>query len=141
MRCFEAMGCGALLVSDAGNYPEGMVADETIVTYEPAEIVSTKCDNVYADWTAAKEIADNGRRRIGDLYTKERQWALVQKVRNRGTPLEKWERFSEKIMLNKRSTTSLIEPSRISLGIAEGLLEDELESMIAFRSASRKGRT
>lgn len=25
MRCFEAMGCGALLVSDAGNYPEGMI--------------------------------------------------------------------------------------------------------------------
>ena len=24
MRCFEAMGCGALLVSDAGGYPDGM---------------------------------------------------------------------------------------------------------------------
>jgi hypothetical protein len=24
MRCFEAIGCGALLVSDEGNYPEGM---------------------------------------------------------------------------------------------------------------------
>jgi hypothetical protein len=24
MRCFEAMGCGALLLSDEGNYPEGM---------------------------------------------------------------------------------------------------------------------
>jgi hypothetical protein len=24
MRCFEAMGCGALLLSDEGNYPKGM---------------------------------------------------------------------------------------------------------------------
>src|SRR6202035_4082382 len=26
MRCFEAMGCGALLISDAGSYPGWMVA-------------------------------------------------------------------------------------------------------------------
>jgi hypothetical protein len=32
MRCFEAIGCGALLVSDAGCYPDGMKPDETMET-------------------------------------------------------------------------------------------------------------
>jgi hypothetical protein len=34
MRCFEATGCGALLLSDEGNYPEGMGGRQTISTYE-----------------------------------------------------------------------------------------------------------
>jgi hypothetical protein len=44
MRCFEAMGCGALLLSDAGSYPEGMKEGVTMQTYaspqQAAEIVS-----------------------------------------------------------------------------------------------------
>ena len=34
MRCFEAFGCGGLLLSDEGNYPEGMRNEETMMTYE-----------------------------------------------------------------------------------------------------------
>ena len=37
MRCFEALGSGSLLLSDAGNYPEGMRDGETIVTYNSPE--------------------------------------------------------------------------------------------------------
>ena len=80
MRCFEAMGCGALLVSDAGNYPEGMVADETFVTYETSGNCLDQIRQCLADWTAAKKIADNGRSRISDLYSKERQWVLFETI-------------------------------------------------------------
>jgi spore maturation protein CgeB len=80
MRCFEAMGCGALLVSDAGSYLEGMVADETIVTYETGRDCLDQIQRCLSDWTAAKKIADSGRRQIGDLYTKERQWALFNMI-------------------------------------------------------------
>jgi Glycosyl transferases group 1 len=80
MRCFEAMGCGALLISDAGNYPEGMVADETIVTYESGRNCLDQMRQCFADWTAAKEMADNGRSRISGLYTKERQWVLFERI-------------------------------------------------------------
>ena len=68
MRCFEAMGCGALLVSDAGNYPEGMVADETIVTYQTSEDCLNQIRRSLADWTAAKQIADNGRKPDHAIY-------------------------------------------------------------------------
>jgi Glycosyl transferases group 1 len=80
MRCFEAMGCGALLVSDAGNYPQGMIPDETIVTYETAENGAERIQRLLGDWTSAKKIADNGQRRIEGLYTKAYQWSLFNEV-------------------------------------------------------------
>jgi Glycosyl transferases group 1 len=80
MRCFEAMGCGALLVSDAGNYPEGMIPGETIVAYETAENGVEQIQRLLSDWTLTKKISDNGRRQIGDLYTKAHQWSLFKTV-------------------------------------------------------------
>jgi hypothetical protein len=80
MRCFETIGCGALLVSDAGNYPEGMVADKTIVTYETREDCLSQIRRSLADWTSAKQIADRGRRQIGNLYSKEGQWTLFNVI-------------------------------------------------------------
>ena len=80
MRCFETIGCGALLVSDAGNYPEGMVADETIVTYETSADCIAQVRRCLADWTAAKQIADNGRTQVGNLYSKERQWTSFNMI-------------------------------------------------------------
>ncbi len=37
MRCFEAMGAAALLISDRGNHPPGMVDGETMRLYDDAE--------------------------------------------------------------------------------------------------------
>jgi hypothetical protein len=36
MRCFEAMGCGSLMVSDQGRYPEAMQNGMTMLLYEGA---------------------------------------------------------------------------------------------------------
>ena len=75
MRCFEAMGCGAMLLSDAGNYPEGMDA-RTIETYESGNDCVPQIDRCLSDWSDAKAKAEKGRRIVADLYSKERQWAL-----------------------------------------------------------------
>lgn len=74
MRCFEAMGCGALLLSDAGEYPEGMVPDVTIVTYESvADVVSKIRDQL--DRAELREIiAARGHKAIASKYGKVRQW-------------------------------------------------------------------
>jgi hypothetical protein len=74
MRCFEAMGCGALLVSDAGNYPEGMQSGVTIATYaSPAEAagVVARCLD---DWPRHASIAAQGRAGLAARYGKSRQW-------------------------------------------------------------------
>jgi Glycosyl transferases group 1 len=36
MRCWEAMGCGALLLSDSGSYPSGMKPGKNFLTYRDA---------------------------------------------------------------------------------------------------------
>ena len=83
MRCFEAMGCGALLLSDAGNYPEGMDDGETISTYATAGDCLVQIEKCLNDWSDAKQKADRGRSKIRDLYSKGHQWALFQKLLDR----------------------------------------------------------
>ncbi|MBR1162925.1 glycosyltransferase family 1 protein [Bradyrhizobium elkanii] len=83
MRCFEAMGCGALLVSDAGNYPEGMDPGRTIVTYEAGNDCLAQIENSLRNWDDMKAKAERGRRAVGDLYSKERQWVLFENLLER----------------------------------------------------------
>jgi hypothetical protein len=80
MRCFEAMGCGALLMSDEGRYPEGMIAEETIVTYKTNDACLERLRGLLSEWNAAQRIASDGRSRISGLYTKERQWASFEMI-------------------------------------------------------------
>lgn len=74
MRCFEAMGCGGLLVSDAGGYPDGMQQGSTIETYDtPGQAVEVISRSLQ-DWPKSAEIAALGRARIRDIYRKDVQW-------------------------------------------------------------------
>jgi len=74
MRCFEAMGCGALLVSDYGNYPPGMTPGVTIETYEAAELATPMISQTLANWPRSAEMAARGRDELNRTYTKPRQW-------------------------------------------------------------------
>lgn len=75
MRCFEAMGCGALLLSDAGRYPAGMDF-ETIVTYDGGSDCLDRIEQSLSNWSEMKAKAERGRHMIRDLYSKEQQWVL-----------------------------------------------------------------
>lgn len=74
MRCFEAMGCGALLVSDAGNYPEGMMPGETMLVYGSADVAPKVIEGALERWQPAAELARQGREKVSALYSKSRQW-------------------------------------------------------------------
>jgi hypothetical protein len=74
MRCFEAMGCGALLVSDAGNYPAGMKADETMLAYESADAAADVITGALDRWPRSAKLALEGRAQLSSLYSKSRQW-------------------------------------------------------------------
>ena len=74
MRCFEAMGCGALLLSDFGSYPEGMRDGETMITYRrPDEAVDLALQALSNDENR-KLVAARGRKVVGQLYNKTMQW-------------------------------------------------------------------
>ena len=74
MRCFEAMGCGALLVSDAGNYPDGMVAGATMAIYDGAEKASAVISKCLDNWPDSAAMAVRGRSQLSEFYSKASQW-------------------------------------------------------------------
>ena len=83
MRCFEAMGCGSLLLSDAGRYPEGMDPERTIAIYETGNDCLVQVEKCLRDWDEMKTRAERGRQAVRDLYGKERQWALFERLLER----------------------------------------------------------
>ncbi|MDB4916837.1 MAG: glycosyltransferase protein [Gemmatimonadetes bacterium] len=78
MRCFESMGCGALLVSDRGRYPDGMVDGRTMLTYGSAQDVSHVLRSALSAWEHAAAIARAGLAMVRSEYSKNLQWQRFQ---------------------------------------------------------------
>jgi hypothetical protein len=73
MRCWEAMGCGALLLSDAGKYPDDMVAGEHFLTYENNVDVVERIGDIVHD-NKKTELASAGFKMISKKFSKHKQW-------------------------------------------------------------------
>jgi hypothetical protein len=81
MRCFEATGCGALLLSDEGNYPIGFRVNETMLTYKDAESARLQIVRAIENASDTASIARRGCETVNSVYSKERQWnAFLQIV-------------------------------------------------------------
>lgn len=78
MRCWEAMGCSALLLSDTGDYPEGMIADRTMCSYDTEESARQAITSLLADPGSISKIASLGHETIRTRYSKAKQWAAFQ---------------------------------------------------------------
>jgi len=74
MRCFEALGAGALLLSDDGNYPEGMRDGETMVTYRSPEHAADQVKTFLAAEGQRLALARAGHEMVSTRYSKEIQW-------------------------------------------------------------------
>jgi hypothetical protein len=74
MRCFEALGCAALMVSDKGNYPDGMDDGRTMLLYGNATEARVSINTALREPAYAREIAVRGYEMIRDRYNKQRQW-------------------------------------------------------------------
>jgi hypothetical protein len=83
MRCFEALGSGALLLSDEGNYPEGMKDGETIATYDSPQHAVSQARAFLAAEERRSELARAGHEMVSSR-SKEVQWqrfeALVASI-------------------------------------------------------------
>jgi hypothetical protein len=78
MRCFEGMGCGALLLSDEGKYPDGMAAGQTLITYGSPGDAIAQIQRLLADRSQCEAIARAGHKMISTRYSKEAQWLRFQ---------------------------------------------------------------
>jgi glycosyl transferase family 1 len=74
MRCFEATGCGALMVSDKGDYPPGFVDHETMMLYETESEAVAVIEDALADPARSRRIAAQAHQMIGTHYSKTTQW-------------------------------------------------------------------
>lgn len=75
MRCFEAMGCGSLLLSDDGLYPRGMDPGRTLVTFRDANDAVRQAEALLTGPAEVREgIARAGFEAIGREYSRDRQW-------------------------------------------------------------------
>lgn len=74
IRCFEALGCGALMISDSGRYPPGMVDGETLVTYDSIDQIPALVDALVADEERRRTIAAAGLALMRGRYSKAELW-------------------------------------------------------------------
>ena len=74
MRCFEALGCGALLLTDAGSYPEGMVDTETMRVYRDPRDAWSAVQALLHEPERCRAIAARGLQMIQARYSKAAQW-------------------------------------------------------------------
>jgi hypothetical protein len=73
LRCWEAMGLGALMISDAGDYPPGMVDGDTFVAYGSAAEAVAAIERML-DGGRWADMAARGRSMVRDRYSKAAQW-------------------------------------------------------------------
>ncbi len=74
MRCFETMGCGALLISDEGRYPPAMEPGTTMAVYGSPDQALSVIEGRLADWASSSRMASLGRERVTGTYSKSLQW-------------------------------------------------------------------
>jgi glycosyltransferase involved in cell wall biosynthesis len=80
MRCWEALGCGAALVSDEGNYPAGMAPDRTIATYADSASCVSAIEKLIGDPERRQSLAGSGNAMIVNSYSRQQQWARLMKL-------------------------------------------------------------
>jgi hypothetical protein len=80
IRCFEALGCGALMLSDSGHYPAGFVDKETMRVYRSELEAVSLAEQLLKSWEDNEHIAVNGRNMIRERYSKAAQWSAFIEI-------------------------------------------------------------
>jgi Glycosyl transferases group 1 len=84
MRCFEALGSRSLLLTDEGNYPDGMSNGQTMIAYNSPEHAVVQIKMLLQSPEQLSSIARAGNEMISTRYSKEVQWkrfeALVASI-------------------------------------------------------------
>ena len=80
MRIFEALGCGAHMLSDEGIYPQGLKAGEHFSTYRDVSQLEEKIVHLLQSQLDREQIAARGTASLEELYSKEKQWQQFQQI-------------------------------------------------------------
>ena len=78
MRIWEALGCGAALVSDDGRYQSGMEPGRHFLTYSGVEDMLSKVERLLRNADERREIASQGHGMISTVFSKAEQWKAFE---------------------------------------------------------------
>lgn len=78
MRLFEALGCGALLFSEKGNYPEGFEANKNYIPYANAEELIEIIPKKLAEYKQLREYQTPYISKVKEKYSKQNQWNKIK---------------------------------------------------------------
>jgi spore maturation protein CgeB len=68
------------MLSDEGEYPEGMVAGEHFIAYTSAEDAAGKAERLLAEPEGARAIGRKAALMVASLYSKHQQWTRFQEL-------------------------------------------------------------
>lgn len=80
MRCWESLGAQATLLTDAGNYPQGMVHEETIISYKNLDEFTGRISELIRNPAKREMIASKGAETIERLYNRDTQLKRFQEL-------------------------------------------------------------
>jgi hypothetical protein len=80
MRIFEALGCGAHMLSDSGIYPDGLNEGEHFSVYKDVSELEEKILYLLKNQHDREKIEKNGNTTIRANYSKEHQWERFQQI-------------------------------------------------------------
>jgi glycosyltransferase involved in cell wall biosynthesis len=80
MRVWEAMGCGAALVTDDGRYPDEMIESKHFLTYANPEEAVQCVRSLIANPVERINMAQAGHALISERYSKTVQWSRFKEI-------------------------------------------------------------
>jgi spore maturation protein CgeB len=82
MRIYEAISGGALLISEDGIYPEGLIPGEDFLSFQDTQELFSKIDYALSLPDQGRSIAERTREKLSKLFSKSQQWSKFQEVVN-----------------------------------------------------------
>lgn len=80
MRVFEAIGHGAFLISERGNYPKGLEPDVDFYTYDGFNELKEKIEYVLGNWDKHQQMALIAAQKMRVNFSKENQWKKFKEI-------------------------------------------------------------
>jgi hypothetical protein len=80
MRCFESMGCGALMLSDDGVYPPDFKCDSQFLVYKDLSELIGLLRKILIEPGNFQQIANCGYEFMHSAYSKPKQWERFKQI-------------------------------------------------------------
>jgi hypothetical protein len=80
MRIYEAIGCGALMISEDGIYPNGLKPGEDFLTFHNTKELLEKIDYALNLPDQGRSMAEKAHKKLKKVFSKSAQWTKFEQI-------------------------------------------------------------